>query len=441
MWQTLVAGALKAIEGERNGDVAADTTPVVGLVASLSRLGALHKKAPLDLYQRDFEMPLLCETSSFYARESEDCIAARGVTAYLEQAESRLDEELTRGRRLLDASSLDALRRVCCQSLADRHAATIVGECAAYLDANDTRRLNRAFRLLRLCTLPEGTQPLRNLAETWMTRRGLSQLAALPPEERDSPQHYVDTLLAIYTAAADLVMRAFENDHQFVAAMDTACRKIVNDASSAFGTTGPSRAPEFLARYCDLLLRRGASAQQPQQQQQQATKTTSTSAADATPALETSTAAATTMTPGTTDEGRMLEEQLGRVVTIFRYIDDRDVFQKFYSRMLARRLITGASCSDDAEAAMIAGLKQVCGFEYVNRLTRMFNDMAISSELSAAFRDSPQLVSSPPKFEFAVNVLTSGFGPCRQATLRILGQPRREQWALCCGCQRMLNAA
>jgi len=117
------------------------------------------------------------------------------------------------------------------------------------------------------------------------------------------------------------------------------------------------------------------------------------------------------MALGGTDEGRALEEQLGRVVTIFQYIDDRDVFQKFYSRMLARRLITGASCSEDAEAAMIAGLKQVCGFEYVNRLTRMFNDMAISSELSAAFRDSPQLVSSPPKFEFTVNVLTSGFWP------------------------------
>jgi hypothetical protein len=46
-------------------------------------------------------------------------------------------------------------------------------------------------------------------------------------------------------------------------------------------------------------------------------------------------------------------------LTIFKYVDDKDVFQKFYSKMLARRLIHGTSLSDDAESAMIGGLKQV----------------------------------------------------------------------------------
>jgi len=46
-------------------------------------------------------------------------------------------------------------------------------------------------------------------------------------------------------------------------------------------------------------------------------------------------------------------------LTIFKYVDDKDVFQKFYSKMLARRLIHGTSLSEDAESAMIGGLKQV----------------------------------------------------------------------------------
>lgn len=37
---------------------------------------------------------------------------------------------------------------------------------------------------------------------------------------------------------------------------------------------------------------------------------------------------------------------------IFRYIDDKDVFQKFYSKMLAKRLVQGNSSSDDAEVRM-----------------------------------------------------------------------------------------
>ena len=36
-------------------------------------------------------------------------------------------------------------------------------------------------------------------------------------------------------------------------------------------------------------------------------------------------------------------------MVIFRYIDDKDVFQKFYSKMLAKRLVQGNSSSDDAE--------------------------------------------------------------------------------------------
>lgn len=42
---------------------------------------------------------------------------------------------------------------------------------------------------------------------------------------------------------------------------------------------------------------------------------------------------------------------------MFQYIEDKDVFQKFYARMLARRLVQQNSASDDAEASMISKLK------------------------------------------------------------------------------------
>ena len=42
---------------------------------------------------------------------------------------------------------------------------------------------------------------------------------------------------------------------------------------------------------------------------------------------------------------------------VFKYIEDKDVFQKFYSKMLAKRLVNQTSASDDAEANMISKLK------------------------------------------------------------------------------------
>lgn len=59
-------------------------------------------------------------------------------------------------------------------------------------------------------------------------------------------------------------------------------------------------------------------------------------------------------------------------MVLFKYLEDKDVFQTFYSTKLSKRLIHGVSASDEAEASMISKLKEACGFEYTNKLQRMF---------------------------------------------------------------------
>lgn len=62
---------------------------------------------------------------------------------------------------------------------------------------------------------------------------------------------------------------------------------------------------------------------------------------------------------------------------LFKYIEDKDVFQSFYTTRLSKRLIHGVSASDESEASMISKLKEACGFEYTNKLQRMFTGNAI----------------------------------------------------------------
>jgi cullin 1 len=63
-------------------------------------------------------------------------------------------------------------------------------------------------------------------------------------------------------------------------------------------------------------------------------------------------------------------------VILFKYIDDKDAFQTFYITKWSKRLIHGVSASDEAEASMISKLKDACGFEYTNKLQRMFTGMS-----------------------------------------------------------------
>ena len=56
-----------------------------------------------------------------------------------------------------------------------------------------------------------------------------------------------------------------------------------------------------------------------------------------------------------------LEALLERVLLLFRYISGKDVFEAFYKKDLAKRLLLGKSASIDAEKSMIAKLKAECG--------------------------------------------------------------------------------
>jgi cullin 1 len=81
---------------------------------------------------------------------------------------------------------------------------------------------------------------------------------------------------------------------------------------------------------------------------------------------------------------------------VFKYIEDKDVYQKFYSKMLAKRLVGQLSASDDAEASMISKLKHACGYEYTSKLQRMIQDVGLSKDLNDAFRTRVQQTNDQP---------------------------------------------
>ncbi len=105
---------------------------------------------------------------------------------------------------------------------------------------------------------------------------------------------------------------------------------------------------------------------------------------------------------------------------VFKYIEDKDVFQKFYSRQLAKRLVHVTSTSDDAETSMIGKLKEACGFEYTNKLQRMFQDMVISKDLNDSYKEWQTSVLDEDDLKKAVDptyqILGTGFWPLMPAT-------------------------
>ena len=126
-----------------------------------------------------------------------------------------------------------------------------------------------------------------------------------------------------------------------------------------------SKTPELLARYCDLLLKK--SAKNPEEGEME----------------ELLLQVVWFLAFGSSDPFNPVPFKM----VVFKYIEDKDVFQKFYSKMLAKRLVGELSASDEAELNMITKLKQACGFEYTGKLQRMFTDANVSKDLSEEYKE------------------------------------------------------
>ena len=106
-----------------------------------------------------------------------------------------------------------------------------------------------------------------------------------------------------------------------------------------------------------------------------------------------------------------LEDTLNQCMIMFKYIEDKDVFQKFYSGLLAKRLVNHMSASDDAEASMISKLKQACGYEYTLKLQRMFQDTGVCKDLNEKFKQHLTNTGETQDIDFSMQVLSSGSWP------------------------------
>ena len=129
---------------------------------------------------------------------------------------------------------------------------------------------------------------------------------------------------------------------------------------------------------------------------------------------------------------RKVSMELDRVIVIFRYLSDKDVFEAYYKNHLAKRLLGNKSGNEEAERAMVSLLKAECGYQFTSKLEGMFNDMRISKETAEKYRshkkslnnavsnDSRDAENGGKPVDVEVSVLTTGYWPSQNVAPCIL---------------------
>merc|ERR1719203_1613787 len=113
-----------------------------------------------------------------------------------------------------------------------------------------------------------------------------------------------------------------------------------------------------------------------------------------------------------------VEALLSKMVELFSFLSDKDLFAEIYRNQLSKRLLYERSASEDAEKSMIAKLKMKCGAQFTSKLEGMINDLSLATDLQKEFRDHCEQLdegrSALGGIDFGVTVLTTGFWPSYQ---------------------------
>ena len=338
----------------------------------------LPEERQLSTYQKYIEKRYLDDTEEFYTV----CIDAQKLlvsdpSEYRAVVLDWLEREKRRCQKYLHKSSLEIVtetRRS--QILSSGHLTLLQSEVSDIFKKQGWSTLQNMYQLFK-SAIPDKSaiESLSHSFWKYMTERGSHELKTLFQNSKNQndtalAKNFVEWILKVQYEYASVIKDYFDNDKVFTFSLDLALSDIVTQKEESSTKT---RSSKLLAIYCDFLLREK--------------KVSETE----------------------------IDKELTMAASVVKYIQERDVFQEFYRKNLAKRLFQNQSISMVSEKYMIEQLRVVCGFGSVdkfNRMDRMVTDIESSSGLNQSFSD--YLTESNHNNDLAsfhINVLSTGFWP------------------------------
>ncbi|KAI1731497.1 cullin family domain-containing protein [Ditylenchus destructor] len=373
---------LDMIERARNGEVirgeligrvlksyvdAGVNGPDKATAKALPELGETMKK--LSLYKHYFESKFLNKTRQYYAQEAGQLVQQNPVTTYMQKVQNRIEEECQRCLTYLDHSTQEPLAHCLNDVLIKDHLEWFQSEFEELLVNQKDDDLSRMYFLCE--RVPSGLDPMKVTLEKYIAKEGKKAISSIIESVNSNPKVFVAAALGVHDRFSQLIDTSFRQDSGFIEALDKGCTAFINNNAVTEMYKSPSRSSDILCRYTNSILQKGSKIA----------------------------------------EERETEDLLKQVMVIFKYIHDKDVFQKTYGKLLCRRLISDMSANSDAERSILSKMKEMCGFEYVSKLTRMFSDACLSKDLTEKYKRHLQNLNDDSKIDFSIVLLASNVWP------------------------------
>ncbi|ODM98047.1 Cullin-3 [Orchesella cincta] len=319
------------------------------------------------VYEEDFERPFLQQSAEFYKLESQKFLAENSASVYIKKVEQRINEEAERAKHYLDESTESRIVEVVEDELIKKHMRTIVemenSGVVHMLKYHKTEDLACMYKLFS--RVQDGLKTMAECISRYLREQGK---ALVREDEGTNAITFVQNLLDLKDRFDLFLNNSFNNDKTFK-------QTIASDFEHFLNLNNKS--PEYLSLFIDDKLKKGVKGMSEQE----------------------------------------IETVLDKTMVLFRFLLEKDVFERYYKQHLAKRLLLNKSVSDDSEKNMISKLKTECGCQFTTKLEGMFKDMTVSNTIMEEFKDHVNSTGvNLYGVDLSVRVLTTGFWPTQSAT-------------------------
>jgi cullin 3 len=291
------------------------------------------------VYEEDFEFFFLQETRSFYRSESRLFLSKNSCPDYFKKVEVRISEEMARVRNYLHASTRQKLQHIIESELISAHAIFLVESNDSGFRALLKQSEEKMDDLKRIYNLFIRVPTTLNLLREALHEhaRAAGHMLVNDEAKAKEPVEFLRGLLDLRKKYDSVVRNAFRGE--------SLAQKKLKEAFESF-INADTRCASYLVVYIDELMRSGFK--------------------------------------GATECD--VEHALDKVIIVFRYLHDKDIFEALYKQHLAKRLLNQRSTSSEAERQMLAKLKGECGYQFTTKLEGMFTDIKFSKDAMEKYR-------------------------------------------------------
>ncbi|CAG8553320.1 17700_t:CDS:10 [Rhizophagus irregularis] len=368
---------LQQIKLERENEII-DRTNVKASIDMLLELTDASTKDTV--YATDFENKFLETSSEYYRVEGQMLVGEYDAPEYMKKVDKRLNEEEQRVRHYLSQTTEPKIRNIVEEELISKHLKTVIEmENSGLIPMLRNEKMDDLGRMYKLFgRVVKGHDEMKSAISDYIRELGkainetvTSNTTAEGGNAASGDKQTGATVAVRWVQEVLDLKDKFDKVQNLALSNDKAFQTSFNEAFEYFINKN-SKSPEFISLFIDDNLKKGLK--------------------------------------GKTEEE--VDSVLDKTITLFRFIGEKDVFERYYKQHLAKRLLLGRSVSDDAERGMIGKLKVECGYQFTTKLEGMFNDMRISSDTMTDFKEYlDKSVLEKPKLDLSVTVLTSTFWP------------------------------